>query len=327
MLDQILAITLKDLKILFKDRGGVAALFLMPMMFILVMSTALRGAFGSGSSSSPVALPVVNLDTGTLAAEAIADLKTVDGLSIEDSWNGQPLTREVADQLVRDGERRVAIVFPADFTEQILKHAADPRAAAALVTFIADPAVGAQFLGPIQGTVQGFILRVASYAQAPRQIQAAFGQMAAEADPRLAPAITQIGELFVEQLSANGGLRGSASQSPVAFEQVAPAGFKAQKFPDAAQQNVPGYTLFGVFFIAQVLAVSLLREKQDGTFRRLLAAPLPRAALLIGKLLPYYLVNLIQVALMFAVGVVALRMTLGNDMPALVLITLAASLA
>lgn len=50
------------------------------------------------------------------------------------------------------------------------------------------------------------------------------------------------------------------------------------------------------------LATSFLQEKKDGTFQRILAAPLSKTALLIGKLLPYYLVNLIQVALMFCVG-------------------------
>jgi ABC-2 type transport system permease protein len=76
-----------------------------------------------------------------------------------------------------------------------------------------------------------------------------------------------------------------------------------------------------------VVATSILREKQDGTFRRLMVAPMSRAALLIGKVLPYYLVNLLQVAVMFAVGVIIFGMTLGNDPLALVLLTLAAAAA
>jgi ABC-2 type transport system permease protein len=325
MLYQIFAITLKDLQILIRDRGGLASLFLMPVMFILVMSTALRGAFSAGGSNNPTPLVVVNLDAGDLADKAIGDLKTVDGIKIEEMWEGQPVTRDLAEQLIRDGKRRVAIVFPADFSERVLQRATDLSASAAIVTFIADPASGAQFLGPIQGSVQGFILRVASYAQAPQQIGAAFDQMAAQADPQSAPIISQIGKVFVQRLENGGGLEGSATDSPVTFETIAPAEFKVQKFPDSVQQSVPGYALFGIFFIAQVLATSILREKQEGTFRRLLVAPLPRAALLIGKLLPYYLVNLTQVALMFAVGVVVFKMSLGNDPLALVLVTLAAS--
>ena len=327
MLYQILSITLKDLKVLFNDRGGIVVLFLMPAMFILVMTNALSGAFDVGGSNNPTPLLVVNGDSGELATEAIADLGTVDGLKIETSYEGQAVTRELAEQLIRDGERRVAIVFPADFSDRILARAADPDSPAAAVTFLADPAAGAQFLGPVQGAVQGYILRVASYAQALKQIGVAFDDMAAEADPQAAPFITQIGEKFVERLNGDGGLGGDVAGSPVTFETAAPADFKIEKFPDSAQQNVPGYTLFGVFFIAQVLAISILREKQEGTFRRLLIAPVPRAALLIGKLVPYYIVNLIQVTLMFAVGVLVFHMSLGNDLPALIVITLAASAA
>lgn len=46
----------------------------------------------------------------------------------------------------------------------------------------------------------------------------------------------------------------------------------------------------------------LLTEKQEGTFRRLLVAPLRKSILLAGKMLPYYLDNLIQVAVMFGVA-------------------------
>ncbi|MBM4422089.1 MAG: hypothetical protein FJ030_01690 [Chloroflexi bacterium] len=326
MLHQILSITFKDLKVLSKDHGGMITLFLMPAMFILVMTNALSGSF-SGPSDNPAPLLVVNNDTGELAAEAIADLQTVDGLAIEQTWEGQPLTRELAEGLIGDGDRRVAIIFPADFSDRILARAADSDSPAATVTFLADPAAGAQFLGPVQGAVQGYILRVASYAQAPTQIGAAFDNMAAEAEPQFAPVVKQIGQAFVERLNNGGGLAGSVTDSPVVFEIAAPADFQIEKFPDSAQQNVPGYTLFGVFFIAQVLGISILREKQEGTFRRLLIAPVSRAALLIGKLLPYYLVNLIQVALMFAAGVIVFNMSLGNDPLALVVITLAASAA
>jgi hypothetical protein len=57
MLNQILALTWKDLKVFFKDPGGVTVIFLQPFMFILVMSYALSGltplARTAPSRSSP----------------------------------------------------------------------------------------------------------------------------------------------------------------------------------------------------------------------------------------------------------------------------------
>lgn len=67
-------------------------------------------------------------------------------------------------------------------------------------------------------------------------------------------------------------------------------------------RKVPGLTVLGVFFIVGTMASSILTEKQEGTFRRLLVAPLRKSILLAGKMLPYYLDNLIQVAVMFGVA-------------------------
>ncbi|HKC25721.1 MAG TPA: ABC transporter permease [Thermoanaerobaculia bacterium] len=102
--------------------------------------------------------------------------------------------------------------------------------------------------------------------------------------------------------------------------------------PNAVTHNVPAWTLFGVFFIAQQLAASILEEKKLGTFRRLLAAPVSRAGILIGKLVPYLLLNLAQVAVMFAVGVLVLpllgapRLVISHPL-ALAAISIAASLS
>ncbi len=57
-----------------------------------------------------------------------------------------------------------------------------------------------------------------------------------------------------------------------------------------------------------------------------MAAPLSETALLLGKLFPYYLVNLIQIVLMFAVGVILFGIKLGN-LPALIVISFALAAA
>jgi ABC-2 type transport system permease protein len=85
--------------------------------------------------------------------------------------------------------------------------------------------------------------------------------------------------------------------------------------------------MFGVFFIMQTIATGLHREKIEGTFRRLQSAPISAFALLAGKLLPYYLINLLQIALMFTIGVLVFGMSLGHDPLALFLLSLATAAA
>jgi ABC-2 type transport system permease protein len=312
MIHQILSTTWKDLKILFKDFGGMATLFLMPLMFIVVMSTALRGLFDTGTDTQPRRLPVVNLDRGEYAAQVITALDDVEGIEVETAWDGETLTRERAEALVADGERSVTVVFPADFSERIEARAGNDDATAT-VELIADPAVSVPFIAPIRGLVFGAAERVAETQVAQARIAAGLASAFAQLPAEMRPAPDQI---TIEM----GG------DSVVALKQVAPAEMMIEVEPDTYQQNVPGYTVLGVFFIVGAMASSILAEKREGTFRRLLAAPLPKPILLAGKILPYYLVNLIQIALMFGVAHLLFGMAFGDPV-ALVTISMALAAA
>lgn len=326
MLHQIYAITVKNVKTLLRDRGGMVSLFAMPIMFILVMSVALQSSYQVGGSDRPIEILAVNQDQGALAAEAITDLNSLEGITILTEIDADTLTRAQAEELIMEGTYRVALVFPEDFSEKILDAVSQTEAPQVQVTFIADPTTSSQFLSPIQGTVQGFIERTAAYAQTPLQIQAGFEEIAQSVPAQQQGFLDQVAAQFLEGFSGEQDEE-DVYQSPVTFERVAPASFAVEEFPDSVEQNVPGYTIFGVFFIVQVLAGSLLQEKQEGTFRRLLVAPLSQSALLLGQLLPYYLINIIQVALMFAVGNLVFGMSLGSSPLALLLVTMALAAA
>jgi len=97
--------------------------------------------------------------------------------------------------------------------------------------------------------------------------------------------------------------------------------------PDVYQQNVPGYTIYGIFWIVNLLAVSVLREKREGTFRRLRVAPLSRTAMLIGKWMPYYLINIVQIVIMLGVSSLLFNMSLGHSAAGLIIVSLAAAAA
>ena len=322
MLNQILAIAQKELKVIFHDRGAMVVLFLLPIAFILVMTTALQGAFDTGSNDNPIRVLVVNQDKGLIAARVIADLETVSGLELMEQENGQPLIRTVAEDMIVHQEAPIALIFPPDFSTDVL---AGQSAQQAKVTFVTDPTVGSQILSPVEGVVSGAIDREVAQAQAPGQMRQLFDQMAAQAPAEQAGMIQALGSQVSTQMQA--GQSSSSTDASVTYEVVSPAKYKAVQYPTSAQQNVPGYTIYGVFFIIQTIALSMFREKNEGTFRRLQAAPLSQVALLIGKMLPYFLVNLVQIALMFAFGVLVFHIGLGHDFLALALLSLASAAA
>ncbi|MDP2931336.1 MAG: ABC transporter permease [Chloroflexota bacterium] len=73
------------------------------------------------------------------------------------------------------------------------------------------------------------------------------------------------------------------------------------------------------------LAGSVMQEKREGTFRRLLVAPMSRPAMLAGKLVPYYIINLLQLILMLGVSSLMFKMSLGYSPAGLVAVSLAAA--
>jgi ABC-2 type transport system permease protein len=114
----------------------------------------------------------------------------------------------------------------------------------------------------------------------------------------------------------------------VVVEQAQPEHLREQVAePNAVQQNVPGFTILFVFLTAQATASSIHREKREGSFRRLMAAPISKGAMLAGKMMPNFFTGLIQMAVIFAVSIFLLpllgldRLTLGRDPLALVLVS------
>ena len=312
MIYQIIAITLKELKVLWLDREALALLFAMPMFFILVMSFALEGVFQAGSKGHPIEILAVHQNGGRLAEQAIADLKRMEGLILIETYEGIPLTFDKAEQLVGKGVYPLALLFPEGYTERVLQTSKDPQKEKATVYLISDPAMNLQLLATVKGAIQGAIERRVLLARVPQRLKEMFrtlGGTEGQLDNMLEdPNITE------------------RERSGVDVIHTFPKGFNAGRRPTATEQNVPAYTIFGVFFIVLTLASSFLQEKKDGTFQRILAAPLYKTALLIGKLLPYYLMNLIQIVLMFSIGVMVFGMKLGH-LPGLVIVSLALAAA
>jgi ABC-2 type transport system permease protein len=170
-----------------------------------------------------------------------------------------------------------------------------------------DPATNRQLLAPVQAAVTAMVEHRVMTA---RQIH------------RIQNRISEFGKDLSEYLNAEEDPAAGRHAPGVSLEILAPEGAKAVVRPSATEQNVPAYTIFGVFFIVLPLAAGFMREKHEGTFQRILAAPISRATLLVGKLLPYYLVNLLQIGLMFTVGVVLFHIRIGQ-LPALILVSLA----
>lgn len=70
----------------------------------------------------------------------------------------------------------------------------------------------------------------------------------------------------------------------------------------AVQQSVPAWLVFGMFFVVIPVAGVLIQERNNGTLVRLATFGVAPGAVLGGKLLAYMLLNWVQLALMLLVG-------------------------
>lgn len=95
------------------------------------------------------------------------------------------------------------------------------------------------------------------------------------------------------------------------------------------QAHIPGFSLMFVFVLATHLAASVVDERQAGTLRRLLVTPASRGAILLGKLLPYLLLGIVQLVVLFSVCDAVFDVEMGDAPLALgvVMVCAAASVA
>jgi ABC-2 type transport system permease protein len=320
VLRQILALTIKEIRVLWHDREALALLFLMPVFFILVMSLALQGVFESGSRKRPIEILAINEDKGGEAKKIIFTLGKMEGIKIIDSLNDRPLTYRVAADHINSGKFFAALHFRRQFSERIQSDIPGVDDESPALSMIVDPTINIQLISSIKGTIQGIIERHMFLYRLTRLIDQGVDRIGENGNAAMIYALDSLksqlkgafSDLSIENLDRE------LLSIPIIPLRVT----EASRRPTSTEQNVPAYTIFGVFFIVLTLASSFIKEKNDGTFQRVLTAPLSKAALVMGKLLPYYIVNLIQIVLMFTVGVLFFDLPLGN-LPALILVSLA----
>jgi ABC-2 type transport system permease protein len=309
-----LSIALKDLQILFKDRGEVVQLFLLPLLFIVVFSGAL-GAIGSGEEDTRLPLPVVDLDGGEAAQSLLAGLDAAGGVRTKLYEHSE------AQMLLDENDISRMLIIPADFTS------GTAEGDTVELILISHPDADIQETEAVRLVIVG----VTSELSLERQILASLSQMGdMQAD---APEEDQVFTTERVLAQARSQFERAQTQPLIEVVQTIPAEEgEREEVPDLGLVAVAGIAVLFVFGTAQVTARSIFDEKKVGSFRRLLAAPMSKTSLLSGKMLPNILIGMIQFTVIFAFGIFGLKWlglaspSLGNDPLAVVLVCFIISL-
>ena len=291
----------KELLLLSRDRAGLLILFVMPMLLVLVLSLVQDDLFRASGDAETEAV-FVNSDEGDLGAELAATLEGNGSLALVEYIDGNQVTADHARQLVLDGDYQFAVIIPEDFSTTFRAavtatiQAALDETEAETQQHISEPLV--YFDPTVRGVYRNVVLM--SLQQ---------GLLGLESRYKAETFTT----LFNQKLSSQLGQYGMSVDIPVVssdwageallgLREEAAFSDKYPVLPTSVQQNVPAWTLFGMFFIVIPLAGTLIRERQEGTLNRLLTMPVVSVSLLLGKVLAYVMVCLLQFGLMLMVG-------------------------
>jgi ABC-2 type transport system permease protein len=306
-----LSVAFKDIQIFLKDRGALFQLFLLPLIFIVVYS-AIAASLESQEQDQRIPLHVLDLDGGSGAQTLLDGLGKAGGVKVE------MIDENAAMQKLEENEFSWLLTIPDDFTEGI------SEGRTVTLRLLNHPDANLEKTEAVRLVVEGVAQDMALESQILASLQQ-MGEMQANAPPEYQEAFAI--EKTIGQ--AKSQFEQSQERPLVTIVQTVP-GQESEKeeLPSTAEVAVPGFTVLFVFLTAQSTARSIYDEKKVGSFRRLMAAPISKASLLAGKILPNFITALIQAVIIFAFGAYGLSLLgftpvkLGNDPVALAIAVL-----
>lgn len=306
---------------LIRDPGGLAILFIMPLLLVVTITVIQNGTFKT-LKATKIPILWVDHDQGSVSKSIRENLAASNQFEVIEQA-GEAAARE----LVRNGTYQLAVVIPEDLSRNLdLKvnenvagilekfgieeedsPLSKPEPETKEVKLYFDPATQFSFRNSIKSGIDQMVSKIET-----ETIYRAFQKELTD-DP------TE--EIF-------------DTEPFIRFTEITPGGtMEKNAIPNATQHNIPAWTLFAIFFIILPLSINMVKEKNLGTFVRLRTNPVSYATVLGGKTLVFLSVALIQFALMLLVGLYLFpllglpRLEVGDKWPLLFLVAFFAGLA
>ncbi len=284
-----MASTYKEFLLLTRDIGGIAILFVMPLVLIITITIIQDGTFKTVSDMK-IPILLVDNDKGVISKSITDELEASNAFDVLQKNN-----EEDAKTLVFKGDYQLAIIIPENLSsdlekkvnqnvEEILaefgyeedsiplakKHIANKE-----VKLYFDPATQQSFKNSVKNGIDKMISKIETQS---------------------------VYKAFQEQVSDDPSEEVFNTDNFISFKEITPNN-NENILPNSVQHNVPAWTLFAIFFIIVPLSINIVKEKTQGTFVRLRTNPVHYATVLGGKTLVYLAVCLIQFVLMLLIGV------------------------
>jgi ABC-2 type transport system permease protein len=262
----------KEILEIARDYISFMILIIMPVVFILVMSLSMQALFQTHSNFK-IKMLVVDHDKSGQSKTFIENIKKIKNLSI--TLLDEKTTIEELSRAMLNSDNKFGLVINSTFSGYIsdFNKGADTRP----VTLLVEPTIQTLTRLVINNQME---MELSKY-----RLNTFFNRNA-------------------EMLSFAGIQKNNVIKSiEGAIQSIYVYKDKTQSIiPNAAQQSVPAWLVFSMYFLIIPISTIFHTEKNNGTLLRIRSINVKSGYLIVGKIFSYYLISMIQVVCMLAVG-------------------------
>jgi len=345
----------KELLLLFRDRAGLLVLFLMPAALVIIISLVQENVL-KATGETDIRVLFADHDGGLVGVMIEERLFGSGDIRFVRTLGGETPDREAVERAVVDGDYQMGIVIPEGTSDAMEKRVQElvggafegtegqrdrgtkgqrdkgakaqrEEGAADLpgIQVYFDPIAQGSFRTAVENGLQRILMALEMEMKA-----RAFSQAAPPRADAIIREMTkaQTEEPLFPRIDADWG-----RERAIGVEVARASRGGEGKLPTSVQQNVPAWALFGMFFIVVPLGGTLIRERQGGTLARLLTLPVSYSVLLLGKVIAYVLICLVQFGIILLIGIHVMPLLgtpvleIGSSPEAILAVVIAAALA
>lgn len=297
----MIKIALKDIRIFLRDIKGLLLSFLLPIVLISLFGLAFGGLASNSAKDRPANIYVADLDSSTASIQIIQKLDSLDEIALTH------IAFEAGKENVMSGNKLAMLVFYQGFADSLESGGAEP------VELFYDDARELE-ASLIQYALISNLMEIMGSQSIRKKILKSVNQrfpdidsitladITHEIDLQFSPASNEEDTLAVA--TTIGPQIGSLKVSPLA---------RKKSIDWALIQSFAGTAVMMLLFGVAAIGSSLLGEREEGTLKRLLYAPMNPLQILFGKMLYSMLLATVQLIVMltFTVWVLGLEIN-GN---------------
>lgn len=315
MFQRLGALARKEFIQIIRDKRTLAMMIMLPLLWLVI--------FGYAFSFDVSEVKVAVIDnSGTRVGSIVVDaFRSYSGFKLVDL--SDKTENGIRSAMSRD-ELVMGIIVPPSFGSSDQTDGAQLRAiidGSDLFSAQAALRLISKALEPAQDKIKAEVTASAKQTMTDKirsQVQEQADSLLAQAPPQMRSQIESQLTSHINQISSQ------IEISPPAPPQLIP---KAEVLynPDLKSANVmiPGLLGLVVMFMGTMMtAIGVVREREYGTMEQLVVTPIRPFELMIGKLLPYFLVATVDFALVFAAGTYLFNLHFAGNLPVFLAISL-----